>query len=304
MGAVSRPILATALFLLGQSVFADPPVTFRQGESHLLIKINGSDFATYVWNDPLVKRPYFANLRTPKGVRVTRSFPPVQGKDATDHATMHPGLWLAFGDISGVDFWRNKGVVRHAGFVEDPVTDSQGGRFSVKNLYQTDGKTVCEEVCRIGLQVRNHGTLIVWESKFSGTANFTFGDQEEMGLGIRVATDLSVTKGGVITSSEGRKNEKQVWGRQADWCDYTGRGTGIMLMPDPKNFRRPWFHARDYGLLVANPFGRQAFTKREPSRIVIEIGHTLTLRFGVLIHDGDLDCQTAYNEFLTADIGR
>jgi hypothetical protein len=297
-------ILATALFLLSHSAFADSPVTFEQGESHLLIKINGSDFARYVWNDPSVKRPYFAHIRSPKGVQVTRNFPPVQGRDATDHATMHPGLWLAFGDVSGTDFWRNKGVVRHAGFVEDPTTDSQGGRFSVKNVYQTDGKTICEEVCRIRLPVTRHGNLIVWESKFSGNAAFTFGDQEEMGLGIRVATDLSVAKGGVITSSEGRKNERQVWGRQADWCDYAGRGTGIMLMPDPKNFRRSWFHARDYGLLVANPFGRQALAKKEPSRIVIKKGETLALRFGVLVHDGDLDCQAGYNDFLTTDIGK
>jgi hypothetical protein len=291
-------VIAIALFLLSRSAFADSPVTFERGESHLLIKINGSDFATYVWNDPSVKRPYFEHIRSPKGVQVTRSFPPVQGKDATDHATMHPGLWLAFGDISGADFWRNKGVVRHAGFIEDPVTDSQGGRFAVKNLYETDGKTICEEVCRIHLRVTRHGNLIVWESKFTGSASFTFGDQEEMGLGIRVATDLSVTKGGVITNSEGRKNEKQVWGRQADWCDYSGRGKGIMLMPDPKNFRRSWFHARDYGLLVANPFGRQAFTKGEPSQVVVRKGETLTLRFGVLVHDSELDCKAAYDEFL------
>jgi hypothetical protein len=118
-----------------------------------------------------------------------------------------------------------------------------------------------------------------------------------MGLGVRVATNLTVTRGGVITSSEGRKNEKEVWGRQADWCDYSGKGVGVMLMPDPQNFRRSWFHARDYGLLVANPFGRQAFTKAEPSRVVVKKGEILTLRFGVLVHDGDLDRQAAYNEF-------
>jgi hypothetical protein len=59
-----------------------------------------------------------------------------------------------------------------------------------------------------------------------------------MGLGSRVATDLTVTHGGVITGSGGRKDEKEVWGGQADWCDYAGRGVGLMLMPDPRNFRR------------------------------------------------------------------
>ena len=162
--------LAVTLLLLSLSVpaFADSPVTFERGKDRLLIQIRGKLFATYVWDDPSVKRPYFAHVRTPKGVQVTRSFPPVEGKDATDHATLHPGLWLAFGDISGADFWRNKGVVRHAGFVEEPVAAPQGGRFAVRNLYLADGRTICEEVCRIRISVTPHGYLIEWESKFSG----------------------------------------------------------------------------------------------------------------------------------------
>jgi hypothetical protein len=290
-------------FLISRSCLADSQVAFERENSRLLIKINGLDFGSYVWNDPSVKRPFFAHLRTPDGVPITRSYPPVAGRDATDHDTMHPGLWLAFGDVSGVDFWRNKGVVRHTGFVEEPIADAHGGRFAVRNSYDANGKSICEEFCRIRLRVTSHGYLIDWESKFSGANPFTFGDQEEMGLGVRAATGLSVTEGGRITSSEGRKNEKQVWGTQADWCDYSGGGHGIMLMPDPQNFRRSWFHARDYGLLVANPFGRQAFTKGEPSRVVVEKGHSLTLRFGVLFHDGKLDRQAAYNEFLAGANG-
>src|SRR4051794_25486478 len=56
-----------------------------------------------------------------------------------------------------------------------------------------------------------------------------------------------------------------------------------LLMHGPRNVRRSRFHARDYGLLVANPFGRQEFTKREPSRVVVSRGETLKLRFGVLV---------------------
>jgi hypothetical protein len=307
MGMNESPMrLAAATMLVlsfAASGLADSPVTFVRGDSRLLIKINGSDFATYVWNDRTVKRPYFSHVHSPRGVQITRTFPPVEGRDATDHATMHPGLWLAFGDISGTDFWRNKGVIRHAGFVEEPVVDPQGGRFAVRNLYESTDQRVCEEVCRIRLRVTPHGTLIVWESTFSGGEGFTFGDQEEMGLGIRMATDLTVTHGGVITDSDGRKNERQVWGRQADWCDYSGRGVGMILMPDPRNFRRSWFHARDYGLLVANPFGRNAFTKGEPSRVVVKRGETLTLRFGVLVHDSDVDRQAAYRDFLETGRG-
>jgi len=297
--------LATAIaFALAVPNFADPPVAFERGDARLHIKVGGSDFAAYVWDDPTVRRPYFTDLRSPTGVAITRNNPPVEGKDPTDHATMHPGLWLAFGDISDVDFWRNKGLVRHVAFLEPPTADSDGGGFVARNAYESAGKTICEEVCRIRITVAPQGVLIDWTSEFRGPETFVFGDQEEMGLGVRLATDLTVSNGGKILDSAGRINEKQVWGRQADWCDYAGERGGIMLMPDPGDFRRSWFHARDYGLLVANPFGRRAFNQGEPSRVVVERGNTLTLRFGVLVHDAALDRRIAYRDFLRSRKGK
>jgi hypothetical protein len=34
-----------------------------------------------------------------------------------------------------------------------------------------------------------------------------------------------------------------------------------MVMPDPRNASVCRWHTRDYGLMVANPFGRMVFTK-------------------------------------------
>jgi hypothetical protein len=271
-----------------------PPVAFEQNESSLRIAIDGKPFATYVWQDRNILRPYFAHVHAPDGKPVTRNHPPVEGKDATDHANMHPGIWLAFGDLGGSDFWRNKGSVQHVEFVEKPKVSNNGGSFSVKNRYVAGRKTVCEEVCRITIIVRPGGILIDWTSEFTGPGDFTFGDQEEMGLGIRVATPLTVKNGGRIVNSTGAKNEKEVWGKPADWCDYGG----ITLMPHPKNFRRSWFHARDYGVLVANPFGRNAFTKGEKSAVTIRKGETFRLRFGILVHSGKADVAATYKEWL------
>ena len=69
-------------------------------------------------------------------------------------------------------------------------------------------------------------------------------------------------------------------------------------MPHPENFRRSWFHARDYGLLVANPFGRNAFTGGEKSRIVVKEGETLRLRFGVLVSSERPDLDASYRDYL------
>ena len=44
-------------------------------------------------------------------MQVTRHHPPIEGQDRVDHGTFHPGIWMAFGDISGSDYWR---LERHA----------------------------------------------------------------------------------------------------------------------------------------------------------------------------------------------
>ncbi|HVK08434.1 MAG TPA: DUF6807 family protein [Gemmataceae bacterium] len=283
---------------------AESPVAFDLKDDGLRVRIGGQPFATYVWRDRTVRRPYFAHVHAPDGRPVTRTHPPVEGTDATDHAAMHPGLWLAFGDVSGADFWRNKGTVEHVEFVERPQTTREGGGFAVRNRYTAGGKTICEEVCRIAVGVRPGGHLIDWTSEFTGPEDFTFGDQEEMGLGVRVATPLTVKNGGSILNSGGSKNEGQVWGKQADWCDYggeiDGRPVGVALMPHPDNFRRSWFHARDYGVLVANPFGRNAFTKGQKCTVVVRKGESFLLRFGVLVHSGRVDVAAAYKDWLAA----
>jgi hypothetical protein len=41
-----------------------------------------------------------------------------------------------------------------------------------------------------------------------------------------------------------------------------GRQIRLTLMTDPANFRPAWWHNRDYGLMVANPFGQEAMNQR------------------------------------------
>ena len=284
------------------TAFAQSDVAFNSKQDRVHITVSGKKFADYLFQDDTIRRPYFAHVHSPGGIQVTRNLPPVEGKDATDHATMHPGIWLAFGDLGGGDFWRNKGVVRHIEFVERPARDAKQGTFAVQHRYELAGNVIAEERCRIQVQARPSAILLLLDSQFTSAQGAIFGDQEEMGLGVRVATSLSVKAGGHILDSAGRKNEKQVWGKQADWCAYAGtsagHAVGVLLMPHPKNFRKSWFHARDYGLLVANPFGQKAFTRGEPSRVAVKPGESLRLQFGMLVYDGKVDFEAAFADYL------
>ncbi|MGV3723508.1 MAG: PmoA family protein [Actinomycetota bacterium] len=284
-----------------------PQPTVQHEAGQVRILIGGKPCARYIYRDAEIPRPYFTDLREPGGVQVTRTYPPVEGKDPTDHGTFHPGLWLAFGDLNGSDFWRNKARVEHIQY-GGPGVVRDASRFAVKNRYLSEaGQPVGTEVCRVAAWSRPAGTLLVIDSEFTPAGeNLVFGDQEEMGLGVRLATPLIVTKGGRIRSSEGKENEKAVRGTDAAWVDYSGvvdgRRVGIWLMPDPENFRPSWWHARDYGLLVANPFGRNALTGGEKSAVVVKKGETLRLRFGVLLHGAKdaagADIPAAYADYL------
>ncbi len=303
-------------FMLGLCLFgfpwasraAEPPaVSFEQGGDKLQITIGQRPFATYVWEDEQIHRPYFCHLHSPHGVQVTRNHPPIEGQDSTDHASFHPGLWLSFGDIDGADFWRNQARTEFIEFVQPPRGSAGRGEFVVKNHYlANDQKLICEEICRYTIVVHPAGYYLLVRSRFTSDREFVFGDQEEMGLGVRVNTPMTVQKGGQILNSDGLKNEKEAWGKTSAWCDYSGVvdgvPAGVTLMPSPNNFRPCWFHARDYGLLAANPFGRNAFTQQEKSRVTVAPGTAFQLEFGVFIHDTTpLDrsaLDAAYQEFL------
>lgn len=308
------PLFLTVLIPLGafaDSATAEDPAPFAVEKRTDRVEIlrSGRPCVTYVFQDPAIPRPYFRDVCSPRGIQVTRRQPPVKGMDLDDHPTFHPGIWQAFGDLGGADFWRNKARVRQVKFVAEPTAKEQAVSFAVENAYEQGDSLVCTEICRFEILARPAGTLLRWDSTFRpAEKELVFGDQEEMGLGVRVATPLAVVKGGRILNSDGLLNEKKAWGRQADWCEYSGtiEGTrcGMVVMPDPANFRRSWFHARDYGVLVANAFGRKAFTKGEASRVVVKPGETFRMQYGVLIFDETpdkpVDIPAAYRDFLKA----
>jgi hypothetical protein len=281
-------LFAAVVASIAVATAAPPAVEIVDRQGQLDVTVGGAPFVTWSPGDDTIHRPHLFDLHIPGGVTVTRNHPPKKGADPTDHADMHPGVWLAFGDLSGRDFWRNKGPVVSSRVTEPPKGGDGRGTFTTTSDYTDGDRLVCRETCRYVVSVRPAGALLVIDSTFSNDdgEGFSFGDQEEMGLGVRVATPLSVKSGGWIHDSVGRVNEKAVWGQAADWCDYggtiDGKDAGVMLIPHPDNFRRSRFHARDYGLLVANPFAIKAFGAGEPSRVVVRKGSSLRLRFGVL----------------------
>jgi hypothetical protein len=287
----------------GPHVFA-----VNEQPDRLRIALDGQPVVDFVFRDDKIRRPYFANARLPDGRQVTRNHPPINGVDALDHDTMHPGIWLGFGDISQQDFWRNRAAMEHVRFVVAPRLEDGQLRFASEcGLRSASGDSLGVVVHDCTLVKRPTGWMLAWRAAFrAGERPIVFGDQEEMGFGARVATPFIEKNGGVIRSSAGKTTAKDTWGQAAAWCDYSGggpRGGGIMLMASGRNFRESWWHNRDYGVFVANPFGRAAMKQGDRSAVAVAPGESLRLEFGALVHDhrpvaGDAEF-TAFEQLMT-----
>jgi hypothetical protein len=131
----------------------------------------------------------------------------------------------------------------------------------------------------------------------ASVAPITFGDTKEGAMGVRVHDQIREQKGnGKIVNAKGQVAEKGAWGQAAAWCDYSGevdgKKVGIAIFDDPKNPYPVAWHSRGYGLMAANPFGRAESrfpaVKGRTDLVRLGKGEHLRLRYGVLVHSGDV----------------
>jgi putative membrane-bound dehydrogenase-like protein len=286
---------------------ANAAFTWDLEPDRLSIVYAGRPLADYVFSDPKVLRPHFQNLRAPSGVQVTRTHPPAAG-DATDHDTMHPGVWLAFGDINGEDFWRNLARIDHAAFTADPAVADGRLTFATRNrLVARDGTALGTQSSRFSIaRWGEHAFVLTWEAELRGEGrDLVFGDQEEMGLGVRMATGLTEKAGGLVVNSDGLRGAATVWGKPAAWATYSreidGRIQGVAIFPGPPNPNPTWWHSRDYGAIVANGFGKRVLPASADGKLVVKSGDALKLRYQVLLFDtpaaAPIDFAAAYRQF-------
>jgi hypothetical protein len=93
---------------------------------------------------------------------------------------------------------------------------------------------------------------------------------------------------------------KQVWGKKSNWVDYSaqlqGEQLGVAIFDHPSNpgFPTRW-HARDYGLLSANPYGEKVFDPKSEKAggFTIPAGQSATWRYRFAFYAGRKDAAQA-----------
>lgn len=250
--------------------------------------------------------PYLYPLVSPSGANILRHWP--MEEDAPTEEKDHPhhrGLWLSHGNVNGHDFWAGSGgktaSIKEKSIYGEKVGDGVAS-FSADLYWTVDGATLLLEDRRHSISRPDASTLRIDISSRLTARNddVVFGDTKEGTFALRVDRTLRA-KGpeakATLVNSNGETNAK-AWGKRADWAAYhgpdeLGKPAVVAILDDPSSFRHPThWHARDYGLLAANPFGIHDFEKTKDKKAgnhVLKKGESMTLRYTVIIHNGSLE---------------
>ncbi len=294
-------------------------VELKRDGDRIDILVNGRPFTTYCFG-PAAAKPYLFALRSSQGTVVTRGFP-MTDIPGEDHDEPHQrAMYFAHGDINGHDFW---GEAEFPRWSHHPAStfgrtvfraldeirsgDGSGALSAEFDLVTSDNEKIAEETQAYSFSGDEHVRII--DCKFTIHANhgpLRIGDTKEGTFAIRVVKTLAPPAGHMV-NSDGATGEKGTWGRRADWVDYygnvAGESVGLAILDHPENVRHPtYWHARQYGLFAANPFGLREFLhdRHQDGSYVIPADGSLTLRYRVIIHHGDFreaDVAGAYQRY-------
>lgn len=267
------------------------------------VEIDGKLFTEYITKG--YNKPVLYPVIGPHGVSMTRNYPfkTVKG-EATDHVH-HASLWFTHGEVNGISFWHNG--EKTGKIIPTEVVRAEGGRFAsivTKNNWNgPDGKTICTDRTAIRFFKTPKGTMISYGvTIFASEGDVKFGDTKEGSMGIRTHPNLRLSNGKGVTTANGNAlnsaghKDKQLWGKRAKWVDYWGKiddhTVGVAIFDHPNNPRHPtWWHARDYGLIAANPFGIHNFERKKKGvgDMTVKKGEKLSFLYAFLFHEGDAE---------------
>lgn len=233
-------------------------------------------------------RPFFYPFYGPSRIPLTRMGHP--GTPSHDH---HRSIWFAHHDVLGRDFWSESSpnYTRQQQWIcyED---GDQEARMAVKIGWydghdpaplinqQLIAAVRTNELEETFLEIQTTFTPVA-ETLELGQTNYAF-------LGVRVSAELSAYfGGGELTNSANQLGEKNIFGKPADWVDYSGPVTadtdeGITFFYHPDNLAAPvsW-HVREDGWMCPSTCKDQPvmLSRKEP----------LTLRYLLWAHGGKCD---------------
>jgi hypothetical protein len=276
----------------------------NESQGQLQILVDGKEALVYRYGND-VDMPHYYPVRSPSGQLLT-----VQQTDPYPH---HRSIWFAdtvqCKDQRVASFYNAlysrvnpknpkspfRDRIRHVKFLAE---DTTGAQAVVKEqlLWEADlGKTpMLDEMRELGIVPLGRGEYLL-DMKFEVKAAYgdvTFrSDQTHYAWPyVRVASQISMAKGGTMTSSEGiiSKHEidgKGMYAKCAHWVDYSNTVGGVAegLAIFATDMEAPHWLTRNYGT-----FGPRRPDAQSGTKFTLKKGDSLRQHVGILIHSGDV----------------
>ena len=277
-------------------------VSIDQVHKQVDVTLDGELFTTFDFDK--YSKPIFYPIFGPGQISMTRNWPMKENTtgESKDHPH-HKSMWISH-EISGVDFWSEKGGSVKTETIETNFVGNPSNVFRAKSKWikKSDGKSLLTDQTTYWFGGDQSSRWINCLIKYNAShGDFEFDDTKEGLFAIRTHPDLRLTakpKSGVkevfgkAVNSEGVTG-KSIWGKPAKWLLYygeiDGRPVSIAMYDHPANLRHPTtWHARDYGLVTANPFGLHHFLGKAKGSgtFKVESGKSLELRYGIEFFQG------------------
>jgi hypothetical protein len=311
----------------------------KEADKKVDVMIDGKLFTSFFWPENVYK-PILYPVYTAAGTEITRGFPLRPRAGERDNERHQIGIWLNYGNVNGIDFWGNgasgkkdpkRGEVKHLRIEKLSDGNGKGSFVSYESWIGPTGKELLAEKTKYNFTANGSIRIIDRITTLTATEDTVkMNDTKEGMFAIRVARQLELpTKDNAFliddqgnrtttraSSNEGltgnyRSSEgitgAAVWSTRARWMDLFGNigneKISIVICDHPKNQSYPtYWHAREYGLFSANPFGASNFTQgKTVLNFKILPGKSITFRYRVIINSGrdltDSEINTYAEEF-------
>ena len=270
------------------SAAADSAETLSVRETGAQIDLHvGRSLLTSYRADPAQKYPYLYPMTGPlSGLSLTA--------EKTEPYPHHASVFFACDRVNGGNYWQEgnaRGQIVSSGRTLGKQTPASAEILDECQWRQPGRPPVMRDRRRIRVQLLpGAARLFDFQIAWTAVVDVTVEKTNHSLFAIRAAPDICPNGGGNLLNSEGRRREKDTFGRPARWCTFYGKRKqsptaveeGIALFDHPSNpwADCPWF-TRDYGFASPSPFNYMKQPWKLPA------GKSVALRYAVLLYPGN-----------------
>ncbi len=264
----------------------------------VVVEVGGKRFTCYKYGS-LQKYPYFWPVNGP-----------TSGRSVTTETSWpwphHHSLFFGCDHVNGGNYWQDSNERGQIVSQGPKITAAEGASatFVDECLWRRPGQDpIIRDRRTITVSAsRPDVRFIDFEITLDPLTDIRIGRTNHSLFAARMVPELSVDSGGTLVNAQGDSGEKGTFGVASPWCDYSGTREGITeglaIFQDPTNRWYPsrWF-TRNYGFFSPTPMYWP-----EGEYTEIPKGQPLTLRFRVVVHDGDVETAgiaTLFAEYAT-----